>query len=88
MAFADGSLRLSVGLHDLARAAYSEGSLERDVVPCYALNSLVGNDGLAILQSRCHVDRFPLDRHLCNYQYCVNRASDGVLVRWRPSRYP
>lgn len=64
---ANGSLSVIRIIHKLdviirtEERAYSERALECDVVCGDALDGLVGDDSLAILESRGDVDRFPLD---------------------------
>ena len=43
---------------------YGKRTLEGDVVSSYAVNSVVGDGGLSILQDGSNIDRLPLNRRL------------------------
>jgi hypothetical protein len=64
VALADGGLEVSVMSQQAGWFAYSEGALERNVVPRDAINGLVRDHRLAVLELGGDVDRFPFDRDL------------------------
>lgn len=73
MAFANGSLyvRLSPRAVDQnVGKTYSKRTLERDVVSPDAVDGLVGDGSLSILQDGSNINRFPFDGHL----YCFSTS--------------